>query len=140
MTEQEQFSTKNNPDNQSLKLEVIHEHLNVDKELVETGRVLVKKKVHEVNETVDTSVKSENVQVERIAVNKYVDTYPDIRYQGETMIVPVVKEVMVVVKKLLLVEEVHVTKQISVKEDHQTMPVRHEEIIIERTNNQHTQV
>ncbi len=54
---------------------------------------------------------SESVVVERVAVNKEVDKAPDTRYEGNTMILPVLKEVWVVRKQLVLVEELHITRK-----------------------------
>jgi len=44
----------------------------------------------------------------------------------------VIKEVLVVEKKLLLVEEVHVTKRVVQKTKEHTIPLRKEEIEVER--------
>ena len=111
---------------------VMEEQAQVHKEVVENARVRIVKKVHEEEATVDTSARSENVKVERFPVDKYVEAAPAIRYDGNTMIVPVVQEVVVVQKKLLLVEEVHITKTITSLPDEKTMPLRREEVIVER--------
>jgi len=91
---------------------VIEEKLRIDKEKVETGRFTITKKVHEEEVTENVSVSEENVSIERKEINEYVDNAPPAtRQEGDCTIISVVKEVLVVEKKLMLVEEIHVTKQ-----------------------------
>lgn len=113
-------------------LPVLAETVHVDKEIVETGRVLLHKTVHVESQTVDVPLQQEQVQVQRVAVNRYVDEVPAVRYEGDTMIVPVVREELVVTKRLLLVEEVHVHKQVLTTHAPQTVELRREEIHYER--------
>ena len=91
---------------------------------------VVQKKCADCNEEENTQLKRDD---EKIPVNKYVETAPQIRYDGDTMIVPVVREVVVVEKRLLLVEEVHVTKTTVTNEAEKSVPLRREEIFVERT-------
>lgn len=140
MSDQEEFINTTEVDEKGLTINVIKEEVHVHKEIVEKGTVRITKKVHETNETIKTSVNNEDVQVEKIPVNKYVDSYPEVRYEGETMIVPVVKEVAVIEKKLLLVEEVHIIRRTITSQEEQILPLRHEEIIVERFNNDNTKI
>ena len=90
---------------------VIEEKLKIDKEKVETGRFRISKKVHEEEVTENVPVSEENVTIKRKKINEYVDTAPPAtRQEGNCTIISVVKEVLVVEKKLMLVEEIHVTK------------------------------
>lgn len=114
---------------------VIHEHLQVDKELIETGKVKISKTVHEHQETVDIPLMSEEVSVERIPVNEYLQNTsptPAVRYEGETMVIPIVKEVLFVEKRLMLVEEVRVTKKQIHNTETQEVTLRREEVNISR--------
>jgi uncharacterized protein (TIGR02271 family) len=122
----------NSKDNSSMAFNVMEEQAQVYKEVVENAKVRIVKKVHEEEATVDTSAKSEVVKVERVPIEKYVEAAPEIRYDGNTMIVPVVQEVVVVQKRLLLVEEVHITKTTTSTPDEKTMPLKREEVIVER--------
>jgi len=117
--------------------QVIEEHLHIDKEVVETGKIHISKKVLEEDYSADIPVFKEEVMVERKPVNKYVDgELPGIRLDGDTTIIPVIKEV--VIKRILLVEELHITKRIS----ESTVPVREklrrEEVTVERNDNQNS--
>ncbi|WP_158827950.1 YsnF/AvaK domain-containing protein [Mucilaginibacter lacusdianchii] len=90
---------------------VVAEQLQVNKQQVETGKVNISKKVTSEEITVDVPVVREEVVVEKKPINQYIDTVPPaVRQEGDTTIVSVVKEVLVVEKRLMLVEELHITK------------------------------
>lgn len=112
---------------------VIEEKIKVSKKLVETGEVYISKKVNEEDVVVDVPYEYEDIQVERVTINKYVDTPPPAsRQEGETTIIPVLKEV--VVKRLVLVEEIHVTKRKVKDQASQNMTLRSEEVSVKRKN------
>lgn len=118
--------------NPALSINVAEETAKVQKKVVEKGKVRIVKQVKEEPETVTVPVASEEVKIEKIPVNKLVEIAPQVRYEGDTMIIPVIKEVIVVEKKLLLVEEVYVTKHRVEMQDQRTIQLRKEEVIIER--------
>ncbi|GAB4016775.1 YsnF/AvaK domain-containing protein [Spirosoma koreense] len=112
---------------------VIEEHLHIHKQLIETGVVRIAKHIIEEAQTVDIPVFREEVTVEHVAVYQYVETAPAVRYEGETMIIPVLREVLVTEKKLLLVEEVHVTKRHFNEQETQEVILRKEEVTVDRS-------
>jgi uncharacterized protein (TIGR02271 family) len=116
----------------SAVIPVVAEELQVGRQVVETGRVRVTKVVHEDQETVDQPTVTEEVVVERVPVNQFVEAAPAPRQEGETLVLPVLEEVVVVQRKLLLKEEVRVTKRRTESRQPQTVSVRREEVKIER--------
>lgn len=118
---------------------VIEEQLHIDKKTVETGRVHISKSVHQEEVTVDIPTIDEEVDVKRVPVNEFVDSEPpQVRYEGDTMIIPVLKEVSVVVKRLMVTEELHVTKRKIETPATQNITLLKEEVRVNRTdmNNQ----
>ena len=111
---------------------VIEEVARIDKEVVETGRVVVRKVVHNETQTVNVPTKHDHVSVEHVPVNRYVDTPPPVRHEGDTMIIPVFREEVVVTTRILLVEEVHVRKQTVTTNTAHNVELRREEIRAER--------
>jgi uncharacterized protein (TIGR02271 family) len=90
---------------------VIEEQLTIEKVVVETGKVHIRKTVTEEQATVNLPLIHENYQVERRPGSKKLLTnHPGIRYEGENMIIPVVREVLVVEKRYEVLEELHVIK------------------------------
>ena len=69
-------------------------------------RTVTREREHLINETVT----HETVAVERVPIGRYVEAVPGIREEEETIIVPVVEEVIFVEKKLFLKEEVHLRR------------------------------
>lgn len=124
---------------ESTVIPVIVEELRVDKRVVETGRVRIKKFVREHEETVDEPLMAEEVRVERVAVNRIIDAPVDIRHEDGRMIIPLMEEVMVVEKRLMLKEELHVTRQQVERRNPQVVTLRSEEVEVERAEGERTQ-
>jgi uncharacterized protein (TIGR02271 family) len=112
-------------------LNVLQEQVNIDKKIVESGKVVIHKKVHKEDKDVEVPVSHEEVEIKKVTINKYVTEAPDVRYEGNTTIIPVIKEVAVIEKKLLLVEEIHVIKHVVEKTEEHVVPLRKEEIQVE---------
>jgi uncharacterized protein (TIGR02271 family) len=116
-----------------MTIPVIEEQVHIDKKVVESGIVRITKVVSEQEVPVDIPLMHEEHDIKRVPVNQYVESPPPpIRYEGDTMIIPVVREVLVVQKRLLVVEELHVTKSQVQTQDTQQITLRKEEVIVER--------
>lgn len=113
---------------------VIEEQLQISKVWQETGRVQVSKTVTEEAVDYNVPVNQEEVIMERKTINQYVDTAPAAsRYEGDTLIIPVLKEVLVVEKKLILVEELHIRKRTTEQTVSGTETLRKESVSLNRT-------
>lgn len=121
-----------------LTIPVIVEELDVHTHTVETGKVRITKLVREHEETINPPLLAEVVNVEHVAVNQIIDSPVSIRYEGETMIIPLLEEVLVVEKRLMLKEEVHITKHQTETHQPQTVMRRSEEIVVERQDRKAT--
>lgn len=118
--------------NERLVIPVIQEEVTIGKQIIETGKVHISKQVREHEELIDLPLFREEVSVERVPINLFVETLPPIRQEGDTMIIPVVEEQIVVQKKLLLVEELRVRKEVIEHHQPQTVTVLKEEIEVKR--------
>lgn len=113
---------------------VLRETLRVSKREIETGRVIVHKTVTERDEVVEMLLKRTDISVERIPVNRVVTEAPASRQDGDTLIIPILEEVVVVEKRLVLKEELHIRKDSSERTVHETVRLRSEEVRIEQTH------
>jgi uncharacterized protein (TIGR02271 family) len=111
---------------------VIAETLEVQKRKVQTGGVRVRKIVHEREEVVDEPLVREEVQVKRVPINRVVDAPVPVRHVGNTMIISLLEEVLVVEKRLMLKEELHITKGEIETYKPQRVTLRTEEAVVER--------
>jgi uncharacterized protein (TIGR02271 family) len=117
-------------------LPVIAEVLDIQRQRSEVGRVRVHKRVNQQHELVDEPLLREEVQVERVAINQVIDQPVSVREEGDTLIVPIMEEVLVVEKRLLLKEEVRITKRTVETRQPQEITLRSEEVIVERVEPQ----
>jgi uncharacterized protein (TIGR02271 family) len=116
----------------SVVVPVIAEQLEVQKRMVEAGGVRIRKTVTEREEVVDEPLMREEVQVKRVPVNKVVDGPVPVRHVGDTMIVSLLEEVLVVEKRLMVKEELHITKEQVESYRPQRVLLRTEEATVER--------
>jgi uncharacterized protein (TIGR02271 family) len=118
---------------QSVFLEA-EEHLKIDKRVRETGRVLVQQRVETHSEEVDEEFWREAVEIERVPVDRFVDQPAEVRTEGDTTIVPVHEEVLVVEKRLMLKEELHLTKRTEDRREQRRVTLRSQSAHIERSD------
>jgi stress response protein YsnF len=110
---------------------VIAEELDVQTRK-KSARIRFIKRIHQREQVVDAQGFTEDVQVEHVAVNRPVDQPPQVRYEGDVMIIPVLEEVAVVERKLILKEELHVRKQRREISNTQQVTLRTEQVDVER--------
>ena len=120
------------PGGDELVVPVIVEEVDIRKRQWETGGVRVGIDVREREELVDQPLVREEVSVERVPVNRVVTEAPAVRVEGNTTIVPVLEEVLVVEKRLVLKEEVRITKRKFEAHEPQKVLLKTEELRIER--------
>lgn len=119
-------------DTGTLTFPVTEERLTLHKRKVETGRVRIVKRVAVHDESIDQPLVRETVQVERVPVNRVIDQPVPVRYEGDTMIVPVFEESLVVEKRLILKEELRITKRRDESHQSQRATLRREDVSVER--------
>lgn len=132
--EVEQYRRRHDADNETLVMPVIIEEIDIQKRLVETGKVRITKVVHEHEAVVDEPLLRDEVEVERVSIHRLVEEAIPMRYEGETMIVSVMEEVLVVEKRLMLTEELHIRKRRVEMHQPQRVTLRREEARVEREN------
>ncbi|MDQ3045616.1 MAG: YsnF/AvaK domain-containing protein, partial [Chloroflexota bacterium] len=95
------------------------------------GAVRLRKRVETVPVEIDVPVERDQVSIERITKDEYVDVAPEVRYEGDTMIVPVIEEILVTAKRFLLREEVRITRTRIAESVHVSESVRRERLDVE---------
>ena len=85
------------------------EELDVRKRTVSTGSVRLSTHVEQHLEQVRETLLRTDVIMERVAVDRVVDHVPEIRTEGDTLVYPIVEEVLI--KQLVLREEVRITRR-----------------------------
>src|SRR4028119_1936855 len=90
---------------------LVEERLSVTKREVESGRVRVRVTVDERQEMLSEQLSRDDVQIERVPRGERLTEMPHVRLEGSTTIIPVVEEVLVVEKALVLVEGIQVRRR-----------------------------
>ena len=112
---------------------VIHEKLRIEKREFESGRVLVHKTVSERDEVAEVLLRQQDLIVDRVPGGRAVSEAPQTRQEGDTLIVPILEEVLVVEKRLMLKEELHIRKRSSERTEQHKVRLRAEHVEIEQT-------
>lgn len=117
---------------------VVEEQLVIEKVEREQGRLRVRVVPSERREEVAVPVTSEQVEVRRVEIGQLVDAPPPVREEGDTLIVPVLEEVLVVQKRLMLREEIHIVRHSITREERHEVTLRSERVEITRVNQEQT--
>ena len=118
-----------------LTLKVAEEQLAMGKRTVDTGRgVRVHKTVSEQPVQVDEALLRDAVEVERVPVGRLVEAgdTPAPHYEGDTLVVPVLEEVLVVERRVRIREELRITRSRHEQRHQDTVVLRSEQVNIER--------
>jgi uncharacterized protein (TIGR02271 family) len=113
-------------------LPVVEERLHARSRRLRKGGVRVSKHVHSRVQTVDEPGFREDVDVTRVPINRVLDAPVAIRQEGDTLVVPVMEEVVVVERRLVLKEELRITKRRQTVHNPQRVPLRSEDVTVER--------
>jgi stress response protein YsnF len=110
---------------------VIEERAAILKRKVLAEGVRVRTVVSEREAVVDEPLASEEVEVERVVLDRWVDAPIPVRQDGDTTVITLLEEVVVVEKRLRAIEEVRLTKRRSLRHAPETVTLRREEAVIE---------
>lgn len=115
-------------------LPLIEESLSVERVAVDRGGYRISKRVESRDEIVDEPLRRDEVRIERRKVGRTLaeGEIPDARYEGDTLVLPIVEEVVVLQKRLVLSEEVRVTRLSGTRRAPQSVTLRKEQVSIER--------
>jgi uncharacterized protein (TIGR02271 family) len=107
-------------------LQLFAEELKVARQTVETSRVRVATVTHTRDHLVDELLARTNVEIERVPIGRVIDAIPPIREDADLTIVPVVEETVVVQRRLVLKEELHIRRVHTTERYQETVKLRHQ--------------
>jgi uncharacterized protein (TIGR02271 family) len=118
---------------------LVEETLHIAKRTVTTGRVRVRTEVEERIALAAADLTRETADIERVAIDREITEAPDVRREGDTLIIPVVEEMLVVTKRLVLREELRVTLHRTTEHVTQPVALRSTHAVVEREDAPDTQ-
>jgi len=92
----------------------------------------VRSVVDTIEEVARAALAEDRVEVTRVPLNREVNAAPPVRTEGEVTIVPVMEEVLVVEKRLVLKEELHIRRRITHENVEVPVALRKQRAVIER--------
>ncbi|XYJ08406.1 YsnF/AvaK domain-containing protein [Telluria sp. B2] len=118
-----------------LRIPVVAEQLAVGTRTVDTGRgVRIHKTVVEQPVTIDERLGREEVEVRHVPVDRLVapEEAPTTRHDGDTLIVPILEEVLVVERRVRIKEELHITRVRREEHHQESVVLKAEQVNVER--------
>ena len=113
---------------------LVEETVRVGKREVRGGAVRVRTVVDTVEELARAELHGEKVEVTRVPIDREIDRAPEIRTEDGVTVIPVVEEILVVEKRLVLKEELHVRRQDTPENVEVPVTVRRQRAVVERVS------
>lgn len=113
---------------------LVEERLSIAKKEVEAERLQVRVTVREREDLIPVELQHDALEVERVPKNHPVSELPSVRHEGNLTIIPVVQEEVVIEKRLVLVEEIHIRRSTASSVEEVPVTLRTEEASIERSS------
>ncbi|PSJ38074.1 DUF2382 domain-containing protein [Allosphingosinicella deserti] len=111
---------------------LVEESLAIERRTVETGTVRVRTVLQTREEVARADIYRQAVSIEHVPINREISEVPEPWEDGEVLVIPVVEEVLVVEKRLMLREEIRVTRARQVDKVEQPVALRSMEAVVER--------
>jgi len=122
------------PTQSRLVVPIIEEQLNVSKRTVELGAIELKKTIEQFTDSRRLPLTFDQLDVERVPVNRPLEAPLEPRYEGDVLIIPIMEEVLVVEKRLMLKEEVRIHKRQVIREQEINETLRREHVEVVSSN------
>lgn len=122
---------------ESVALPIIEETARIDKRVVETGRVRVQTRTETTEQVLRETLRTDAIGVTRVPINRVIaegEPAPTARTENGVTILPVLEEVLVVEKRLVLKEEVHIRHTTSTEVTEVPVTLRKQHAVVERAS------
>lgn len=113
-------------------LPIVQETASIRKLSRETGRVRIETVTETVERIIKTDLDFTTVSIDRVPIDREVDSLPEIRTEGDTTIIPVIEERLVLEKRLVLKEEIRITHHHATKTVETPIALRGQRAIVSR--------
>ena len=125
--------TAASPKGRPRKIPLVAERLKIERKQVESGRVIVKTTTKRTPVVVDEVLDTDDVTVERVPIGELMDepVTPHVT-DDNVLVVPILEEVLVITRRLRLVEEIRIRQRTRARRHHETVQLRHQEAHVQR--------
>lgn len=119
-------------DERAKVMPLTEERLDVAKREVERGRLVVRTRVDTHEEMAAIDLRQDEVEVERVPVNRVVEASPGVREEDGILIVPILEERLLLTKQLVLKEELRIRGRTRVEAFREPVQLRSERVEVTR--------
>ena len=125
-----------NPDPEIDKnvLKLVEEVAHVEKRDVVTGRVRIATHTETLEQIVRETLSGQTVEVSRISIDRMLlpgEAVPQIKTEGDVTVIPLMEEVLVVEKRLVLKEELRVHRRAETGVFEETVPLLRQSAVVD---------
>jgi uncharacterized protein (TIGR02271 family) len=113
-------------------LPLYEEQISVSKLESSSGHVRVSVATKQFEQRIDELLASEICEIERRQIDQPIDSTPKVREEGDTIIIPIVEEVLVVERRAVLKEEIRIRRLHKKERFEDRVLLRKQEAVITR--------
>ena len=117
---------------EAIVVPVVQEEVRIEKQALETGRTSIRISPTTHQESLSVELTDYLANIERVPVNRVVDSVAPVRQEGEVTIIPVYEEVVVMQKQLVLKEELRISRKPLRRTERQNVELRSEQVEVRR--------
>ena len=122
---------------ESAIIPVIEETASIDKRVVEKGRVRVQTRTETTEQVLRETLRGDAVEVTRVPIDRVIaggEAAPTVRTENGVTIIPVLEEILVVEKRLVLKEEVHISRTTADEDVEVPVTLRQQRAVVKRVS------
>lgn len=118
-------------------LKLAEEQVEITKHRHVDAKVELHRTTHSRDELLETELTRENVEILHIPRGEVVndDSLPQVRQEGDVLIIPVIEEEVEIIRRKVLKEEVHIIKHQATEKFRQSVTLRNQEVTITKDEN-----
>jgi stress response protein YsnF len=120
------------PDPNEIVVPLRAEELVISRRRLEGEAVRVATLTREREQQIDEELRHDRVEITRVPIGRRVESAPPVRAEGDVTIMPVLEEIIVVERQLILKEEIHIRQLRTTKRHRETVVLREQDAVITR--------
>ena len=118
------------PDSRAIPL--AREELRVRRRRIDRATVTLKTTTQVDPVIIDETLTADEITVTRTPIGRLIETPPEPHHEGDVLVIPVVEEVLVVERRLRLVEEVRIERRLVTRPHRETVDLRRQHLEVTR--------
>jgi stress response protein YsnF len=123
---------ESSPDPDEIVVPLRAEELVISRRRLEGEAVRVATLTRERTQQIDEELRHDRVEITRVPIGRRVESAPSVREEGDVTIMPVLEEIIVVERQLILKEEIHIRQLRTTERHRETVVLREQDAVITR--------